>query len=166
MDINELLEPNAKKAVFTFGRFNPPTKGHARLMDVVKNTSSGADHYVFTGRTNDPKKNPLEYKEKITFLRAMFPHMNIMDDPKIRTPWEALEELGKQYDEVVMVVGSDRRQDFESQMRPYLKDFGIEKFSIVSSGERDADSSDVAGVSASKARAFARAGDLDRKSVV
>ena len=68
MDINELLEPNAKKAVFTFGRFNPPTKGHARLMDVVKNASSGADHYVFTGRTNDPKKNPLQYKDKITFL--------------------------------------------------------------------------------------------------
>ena len=46
MNINELLEPNAKKAVFTFGRFNPPTKGHARLMDVVKNAASGADHYV------------------------------------------------------------------------------------------------------------------------
>ena len=121
MNINELLEPNAKKAVFTFGRFNPPTKGHARLMDVVKNSSAGADHYVFTGKTNDPKKNPLQYKDKITFLRAMFPHMNIMDDPAIRTPWEALEELGKQYDEVVMVVGSDRKQDFETQMTPYLK---------------------------------------------
>ena len=160
MNINELLEPNAKKAVFTFGRFNPPTKGHARLMDVVKNAASGADHYVFTGRTNDPKKNPLEYKDKITFLRAMFPHMNIMDDPKIRTPWEALEELGKQYDEVVMVVGSDRKDDFETQMRPYLKDFGIDKFSIVSSGERDADATDVSGVSASKARALAKAGDF------
>ena len=160
MNINELLEPNAKKAVFTFGRFNPPTVGHARLMDVVKNAASGADHYVFTGRTNDPKKNPLEYKDKITFLRAMFPHMNIMDNPAIRTPWEALEELGKQYDEVVMVVGSDRKDDFEQQMRPYLKDFGIEKFSIVSSGERDADSNDVSGMSASKARAFARAGDF------
>jgi phosphopantetheine adenylyltransferase len=161
MDINELLEPNAKKAVFTFGRFNPPTKGHARLMDVVKNASSGADHYVFTGKTNDPKKNPLQYKDKITFLRAMFPHMNIMDDPAIRTPWEALEELGKQYNEVIMVVGSDRKQDFESQMRPYLKDFGIEKFSIVSSGERDADATDVSGVSASKARALAKAGDFN-----
>ena len=160
MNINELLEPNAKKAVFTFGRFNPPTKGHARLMDVVKNAASGADHYVFTGRTNDPKKNPLEYKDKITFLRAMFPHMNIMDNPKIRTPWEALEELGKQYDEVVMVVGSDRKDDFETQMRPYLKDFGIDKFSIVSSGERDADATDVSGVSASKARALAKAGDF------
>ena len=160
MNINELLEPNAKKAVFTFGRFNPPTVGHARLMDVVKNAASGADHYVFTGKTNDPKKNPLQYKDKITFLRAMFPHMNIMDDPAIRTPWEALEELGKQYDEVVMVVGSDRKDDFEQQMRPYLKDFGIEKFSIVSSGERDADSNDVSGMSASKARAFARAGDF------
>ncbi|OUW04058.1 MAG: hypothetical protein CBD16_02765, partial [Betaproteobacteria bacterium TMED156] len=160
MNINELLEPNAKKAVFTFGRFNPPTKGHAHLMDVVKRSSVDADHYVFTGKTNDPKKNPLQYKDKITFLRAMFPHVNIMDDPKIRTPWEALEELGKQYDEVVMVVGSDRKQDFESQMRPYLKDFGIDKFSIVSSGERDADASDVSGVSASKARAFARAGDF------
>ena len=160
MNINELLEPNAKKAVFTFGRFNPPTKGHARLMDVVKNASSGADHYVFTGRTNDPKKNPLQYKDKITFLRAMFPHMNIMDNPQIRTPWEALEELGKQYDEIVMVVGSDRKDDFESQMRPYLKDFGIDKFSIVSSGERDADASDVSGVSASKARALAKAGDF------
>ena len=160
MNINELLEPNAKKAVFTFGRFNPPTRGHARLMDVVKNASSGADHYVFTGRTNDPKKNPLQYKDKITFLRAMFPHMNIMDNPQIRTPWEALEELGKQYDEIVMVVGSDRKDDFESQMRPYLKDFGIDKFSIVSSGERDADASDVSGVSASKARALAKAGDF------
>ena len=160
MIINELLEPNAKKAVFTFGRFNPPTKGHARLMDVVKNASAGADHYVFTGKTNDPKKNPLQYKDKITFLRAMFPHMNIMDDPNIRTPWEALEELGKQYDEVIMVVGSDRKQDFETQMRPYLKDFGIEKFSIVSSGERDADATDVSGVSASKARALAKAGDF------
>ncbi len=160
MNINELLEPNAKKAVFTFGRFNPPTKGHAHLMDVVKRSSVDADHYVFTGKTNDPKKNPLQYKDKITFLRAMFPHVNIMDDPKIRTPWEALEELGKQYDEVVMVVGSDRKQDFESQMRPYLKDFGIDKFSIISSGERDADASDVSGVSASKARAFARAGDF------
>ena len=115
---------------------------------------------MFTGKTNDPKKNPLEYKDKITFLRAMFPHMNIMDNPAIRTPWEALEELGKQYDEVVMVVGSDRKDDFEQQMRPYLKDFGIEKFSIVSSGERDADSNDVSGMSASKARAFARAGDF------
>jgi len=160
MNLNELLEPNAQKAVFTFGRFNPPTKGHARLMDVVKNASSGADHYVFTGKTNDPKKNPLQYKDKITFLRAMFPHMNIMDDPNIRTPWEALEELGKQYNEVIMVVGSDRKQDFETQMRPYLKDFGIEKFSIVSSGERDADATDVSGVSASKARALAKAGDF------
>ena len=160
MILNELLEPNAEKAVFTFGRFNPPTKGHARLMDVVKNAASGADHYVFTGKTNDPKKNPLQYKDKITFLRAMFPHMNIMDDPSIRTPWEALEELGKQYNEVIMVVGSDRKQDFESQMRPYLKDFGIEKFSIVSSGERDADATDVSGVSASKARALAKAGDF------
>jgi len=161
MNINELLEPNAKKAVFTFGRFNPPTKGHARLMDVVKNAASGADHYVFTGKTNDPKKNPLEYKDKITFLRAMFPHMNIMDDPKIRTPWEALEELGKQYDEVTMVVGSDRQPEFEKQMRPYIKDFGIQKFNVISSGERDADATDVAGISASKARAFARAGDYD-----
>lgn len=160
MILKELLEPNAQKAVFTFGRFNPPTKGHARLMDVVKNAASGADHYVFTGKTNDPKKNPLEYKDKITFLRAMFPHMNIMDDPKIRTPWEALEELGKQYKEVTMVVGSDRQPEFEKQMRPYIKDFGIEKFNIVSSGERDADATDVSGVSASKARAFARAGDF------
>ena len=160
MILKELLEPNAQKAVFTFGRFNPPTKGHARLMDVVKNAASGADHYVFTGKTNDPKKNPLEYKDKITFLRAMFPHMNIMDDPTIRTPWEALEELGKQYKEVTMVVGSDRQPEFEKQMRPYIKDFGIEKFNIVSSGERDADATDVSGVSASKARAFARAGDF------
>ena len=59
-----------------------------------------------------------------------------------------------------MVVGSDRKQDFEQQMRPYLKDFGIEKFSIVSSGERDADATDVSGVSASKARALAKAGDF------
>ena len=67
MNLNELLEPNAQKAVFTFGRFNPPTKGHARLMDVVKNASSGADHYVFTGKTNDQKKIHYNTKTRLHF---------------------------------------------------------------------------------------------------
>ena len=58
MNINELLEPKRKKGSVYICRSQSSTKGHARLMDVVKNAASGADHYVFTGRTNDPKKNP------------------------------------------------------------------------------------------------------------
>jgi len=160
MHLNELIQPHAPKASFTFGRFNPPTKGHAHLLDMVKRSAGNGDHFVFTGRTNDPKRNPLQYQDKITLMRAMFPTINIVDDPKIMNPWQALEELGKHYNDVTLVVGSDRKQDFQSQMQPYMKDFGIEKFQVISSGERDADATDVQGVSATKARAFARAGDF------
>ena len=160
MKLNELIQPKSTKAVFTFGRFNPPTKGHAHLLNMVKNGAKGADHYVYTGRTQDPKRNPLSYEDKITMMRAMYPTINIVDDPNVKNPWQALEELGKHYKEVTLVVGSDRKQDFESQMRPYMKEFGIDKFTVVSSGERDADATDVQGVSATKARAFARAGDF------
>tara|TARA_B100000579_G_scaffold69481_1_gene52517 strand:+ start:18671 stop:21895 length:3225 start_codon:yes stop_codon:yes gene_type:complete len=160
MKLNELIQPKSTKAVFTFGRFNPPTKGHAHLLNMVKNGANGADHYVYTGRTQDPKRNPLNYEDKITLMRAMYPTVNIVDDPNVKNPWQALEELGKHYREVTLVVGSDRKQDFESQMKPYMKEFGIDKFTVVSSGERDADATDVQGVSATKARAFARAGDF------
>ena len=160
MKLDELVQPKNSKAVFTFGRFNPPTKGHAHLLNVVKNGAKDADHYVYTGRTQDPKRNPLSYQDKITLMRAMYPTVNIVDDPNVKNPWQALEELGKHYKEITLVVGSDRKQDFESQMRPYMKEFGIEKFTVISSGERDADATDVQGVSATKARAFARAGDF------
>ena len=161
MKLNELIQPKSTKAVFTFGRFNPPTKGHAHLLNMVKNGANGADHYVYTGRTQDPKRNPLNYEDKVTLMRAMYPTVNIVDDPNVKNPWQALEELGKHYSEITLVVGSDRKQDFETQMKPYMKDFGIEKFTVVSSGERDADATDVQGVSATKARAFARAGDFN-----
>ena len=160
MKLNELIQPKGTKASFTFGRFNPPTKGHSHLLNVVKKAAGTGDHYVFTGRTNDKNRNPLRYEDKITLMRAMFPTINIVDDPNVKNPWQALEELGKHYDDVTLVVGSDRQQDFQSQMRPYMKEFGIKNFQVISSGERDADSTDVQGISATKARAFARVGDF------
>ena len=66
MHLNELIQPNAPKASFTFGRFNPPTKVHAHLLDLVKKSAGNGDHFVFTGRTNEPKRNPLQYQDKIT----------------------------------------------------------------------------------------------------
>jgi len=162
---------NPKEIVFAFGRFNPPTNGHEKLMDKVASVSKGGAYRIYPSQSTDPKKNPLKFDEKVKFMRKMFPKhaRSIIADKKIKT---AIEVVTKLYDEgytkVTMVVGSDRVTEFETLLNKYngvkarhgyfnFKD-GVQ---IVSAGERDPDSDDVSGMSASKLRAAASANDFE-----
>jgi len=162
---------NPKEIVFAFGRFNPPTNGHEKLMDKVSSVSKGGAYRIYPSQSTDPKKNPLKFDEKVKFMRKMFPKhaRSIIADKKIKT---AIEVVTKLYDEgytkVTMVVGSDRVTEFETLLNKYngvkarhgyfnFKD-GVQ---IVSAGERDPDSDDVSGMSASKLRAAASANDFE-----
>lgn len=163
-------EAKKKSVVFTFGRFNPPTTGHEKLLNKVASIAIGSDYRVYASQSNDPKKNPLEYSEKVKVMRKMFPKhgRNIILDKKIKTVFDIATSLYDQgFTQLTMVVGSDRVSQFRKLLNQYnavdgkhgYYDFsdGIE---IVSAGERDPDADDVSGMSASKMRAAAAEGDF------
>jgi len=161
-----LTEAKDKGAVFTFGRFNPPTTGHAKLVAKLKKESRGDDVLLFTSHSNDKVKNPLSHKDKIKYLRNFFG--KIVADVNARTVFEIATELHKKkYKRISMVVGSDRIREFETLLNKYngvKARHGFYKFdeiNIISAGERDPDADDVSGMSASKLRGYAEAGDFD-----
>ena len=160
-----------KKVVFTFGRFNPITVGHGKLIEKVIKLADGSDHRIYASHTEDNSKNPLPYERKVSYLRKLFPQANITTDPKAVTVYAICRILSDQgYKDVTLVVGGDRISDFE-KVRSYIrretdKDFDptkhylFEKFNIVSAGERTGKDT-IAAASGTKMREYARANDFD-----
>ena len=152
-----------KKIVITIGRFNPPTIGHEKLIDKVKSLSKKekADYRIYPTKSQDKKKNPLSFERKIEAMKDMFPKTNINSDIKLTGIFKVLDSLDKKYDEVILVVGSDRVKDMESTVSKYIEHYEFE-FSVVSAGHRDPDAQDVSGMSASKMRQAVK--DDDKES--
>jgi hypothetical protein len=160
----EYLKESSGHVTFTFGRFNPPTIGHEKLIEKVHEVSKGT-YRIYASQSHDKAKNPLSYVEKIKFLRKMFPRhaRSIISDTKIKTAFDALDSLYSQgYRQVTFVVGSDRVQEFNTTLNKYngeKRATGFYNFEggvqVISAGERDPDSEDVSGMSASKMRAAA-----------
>ena len=100
---NEVKE---KEVFFTFGRFNPPTTGHQKLMDKIAKVAKGKDYKIYASNSVDPKKNPLSYKDKIRFMRKMFPKhaRSIMMSPKIKTAINILNHSKMDYQKDTQVV--------------------------------------------------------------
>jgi len=166
-----LKEAASEQVVITFGRFNPPTNGHEKLLDKVAGIAAkGATYRVYASQSSDPKKNPLQFKDKVKFMRKMFPKhaRSIILDKNVRNFFDALViAYNDGYKKCTIVVGSDRVKEFDKALNKYngvkarhgFYDFegGI---NLVSAGERDPDSEDVSGMSASKLRAAAKDNDL------
>ena len=139
-----------------FGRFNPPTVGHEKLLKSTKQVSAGGDVKIYPSRSQDPKKNPLDPDMKASFMKKMFPDFkdNIVNDPDMKTIFDVLvraEEDG--YNSVTIVVGSDRQAEFENLATKYNGElYNFENIRVVSAGVRDADAEGVEGMSASKMR--------------
>lgn len=152
--------------VFTFGRFNPPTTGHLLLATRVKEEARrrDAEHTIFGSSTTDKKKNPLSSTDKFRYMKKLLRGFNIIVNKKHNTPFVVLKQLSDAgYDEVTMVVGSDRVNEFKRSVGRYVgpkKEFKFSKFEVISAGERDPDAEGVAGMSASKMRAAAAEGNL------
>ena len=147
----------------TFGRFNPPTIGHEKLLDRVSSVAEG-DYRIYPSRSVDPKKNPLEPKEKIKFMQEMYPaHKDaIVNDAEKGNIFNVLAALNEEgYSSVTMVVGSDRVAEFSNLLNKYNGTaYNFEELKVESAGERDPDAEGVEGMSASKMRAFAAEGNL------
>jgi hypothetical protein len=167
-----IKETHGSTAVFTFGRFNPPTIGHEKLIKVVENaaTKERGDYFIFMSHSQDAKKNPLSYDQKMMFMKLMFPkHRSAMIKTKARTVMEVavqLHDMGH-YSKLVMVVGSDRVKEFNKILNQYNGEknrhgfYDFKQIEVISAGERDPDADGAEGMSASKMRAAVAAGDYD-----
>ena len=166
----ELVEQK-DNVVFTFGRFNPPTTGHEKLIQKVKSVAGSQPFRIYPSFSQNQKKDPLPHALKIAYMRKMFSRFakNIVADKNSRT---AIDIAVKLYDEgfknLTMVVGSDRVKEFQRLLSTYNgvggKRHGYYKFdsiNVVSAGERDPDAEGVEGMSASKMRMAASDGDFD-----
>lgn len=148
-----------------FGRFNPPTVGHEKLLKAAKKASAGGDLKIYPSRTQDPKKNPLDPDMKISFMKKMFPDFkeNIINDDEMKTIFNVLiaaAEAG--YANVNIVVGSDRQAEFENLAQKYNGDlYNFDLIRVISAGVRDADAEGVEGMSASKMRKAVIENDFD-----
>lgn len=150
-----------EKTVFTFGRLNPPTVGHEKLVDKVKQVAKrlNAEPHVFLSHSQNSKKDPLNYNQKFKYAKQAFG--NIVTKSNARTVIQIMQELEKMnHKDVVMIVGSDRVQEFRALLNKYNgKDYNFNSIKVVSAGERDPDAEGVSGMSASKMRAAVSAGD-------
>lgn len=145
-----------KSIIFTFGRFQPPTKGHQKLIEQVKILSKNSDHLIFISHTHNKITDPLTWDYKLKLLREIFPNTEFCDDENIKTPFQALEYLGLGlgYNNITMVVGNDRLKEFKKGMTPYLKNWNISSFRIISSGTRESKSRKISGLSGTKLRNY------------
>ena len=160
------LQEAPKTVAFTFGRFNPPTIGHEKLCDAVRRANP-SDYKIYASQSQNPKKDPLQYAKKIAYMRQSFPkHKRNIVVSKARNVFEILVELNN-YENLIMVVGSDRVKEFDMLIKKYngvASRHGFYEFKnveVLSAGERDPDAEGVTGMSASKMRAAAANSDFD-----
>jgi len=148
-----------------FGRFNPPTVGHEKLLSAAKKASAGGDLKIYPSRTQDPKKNPLDPDMKISYMKKMFPDYseNIVNDDEMKSIFNVLTTASEQgYTSVNIVVGSDRQAEFENLATKYNGElYTFDEIRVISAGVRDADAEGVEGMSASKMRKAVVDGDFD-----
>ena len=165
--VHEEYLSEAKSVAFTFGRFNPPTTGHEKLIQKVKSVPAN-NYIIYLSRSEDPKKNPLSARQKLDYMKKMFPqHARNIEINTSNMILDIVTKLYKQgYTEINMVVGSDRVREFDTILKKYndVKSrhgyYNFDKINVVSAGERDPDAEGTMGMSASKMRSAAERGDV------
>lgn len=152
---------------FSFMRMNPPTLGHKIVLDKLKAT--GLPYQVYLSRTQDKKKNPLPFDEKYSFITNMFPeHAVNFVSYDLKDAFQVCSNFYKMgVTSVIMVVGEDRADEFQTRLRLYNDVEGkhgyykFDSIEVISAGERDLDSDDVSGISSSKMREYVKQDDFD-----
>ena len=140
----------------TFGRFNPPTVGHEKLLGRVSREATDGDYRIYVSQSEDPQKNPMSPNEKVEWMKKSFPEHkdNIVSNPEMRTIFDVLTALNEEgFSEVKIVVGGDRVSEFNSLAQKYNgQAYEFENILAVSAGDRDPDGDGLEGMSASKMR--------------
>ena len=148
-----------------FGRFNPPTAGHEKLLQAARKAAAGGPLKIYPSRTQDPKKNPLDPDMKISYMKKMFPDFEeeIINDAEMISIFDVLTTAYEDgYKNVNIIVGADRQAEFENLATKYNGDlYDFANIRVISAGVRDADAAGVEGMSASKLRKAVQDDDLD-----
>jgi nicotinamide mononucleotide adenylyltransferase len=153
-----------KKIVLAFGRMNPPTIGHEKLIEECAKVArqNRCDYQIYLSNSNDKKKNPLTPQTKIKFVRKMFPkysdHIHV--DKEVSNPFKLLTKFNVEYDEVIWVAGGEDAANYDRSFHRHMEsespDFYFNSLVVHSSGERSADAEGASGMSATKMREAAR----------
>ena len=148
-----------------FGRFNPPTVGHGKLLAAAKKAAEGQDLKIYPSRSQDAKKNPLDPDMKVSFMKKMFPDFAevIINDDEMKSIFDVLVAANESgYKNVNIIVGSDRQSEFENLATKYNGElYNFDNIRVISAGVRDADAEGVEGMSASKMRKAVVDDDFD-----
>lgn len=163
--LDSVTEEAGKAVVLTYGRMNPPTIGHEKLINKVKQHAKehNADHLIVASHSQDAKKNPLTADQKLHHLHRAFPGTNIQVSNKEHPSFiHQLKKLSGKYDHVHLVVGSDRVPEFEKVAHKYNgKEYNFKSIHVVSAGHRDPDAEGTEGMSASKMREHVKNNDYE-----
>ena len=139
-----------------FGRFNPPTSGHEKLLQAARNAAAGGQLKIYPSRSQDPKKNPLDPDMKISYMKKMFSDFEeeIINDSEMKTIFDVLSTAFEDgYKNVNIIVGADRQAEFENLAQKYNGElYDFDNIRVISAGVRDSDAEGVEGMSASKLR--------------
>ena len=166
MRLRQLFEA-PRTAVVAFGRMNPPTIGHQKLVEKIK--SIPGDHYVFLSQSQKPKTDPLTFTDKLRYAKFFFPNVTV-GHPEVKTIIQAMQKLSELgYERVIYVAGSDRVDSFTKLLNQYNGQadksgnvpYSFKSIQVVSAGERDPDADGAEGMSASKMRQAAADNDLE-----
>ena len=158
------VEKTKGTLTIAFGRFNPPTTGHEKLLDTVASNSDDDDYIIVPSRSQDKKKNPLDADTKVSIMRQMYPKHSekIVNDPANRTIFDVLKKAHNDgYTNVRIIGGGDRVREFEKLSNDYNgKLYSFDNVEVLSAGDRDPDAEGTEGMSASKQRKAAAEGDF------
>ena len=101
-----------KSVVFTYGRFNPPHKGHRLMIEQVIETARRTNKtpLVVVSHSYGNAKNPLPVENKVRILRRWFPGVTILTSAKDRSIAKIAKNFNKNS---IMVVGANRENSFK-----------------------------------------------------
>lgn len=159
-----VYEQKDRHVVFAFGRMNPPTVGHEKLVDAIKAHAEkvGGEAHIYLSKSHDKKKNPLDYETKHAFAKKAFGSVVKHTPEGSSNVFGILKHLHHQgYTHATLIAGNDRVEDYKRIANSYNgpgKEFNFKKIEVKSAGARDPDAEGVEGMSASKMRSLASAG--------
>ena len=169
---NYLVEEE-KTLYFVWGRMNPPTAGHEKLLDFLKGKAGNNPFRIYLTQSEDNKKNPIPFTQKVKFARKGFPQYarQIMMDKKLKTIFDAMTSFYNEgFKRVVIIAGSDRVREYEVTLNKYNGKkarhgfYNFERITVMNAGKRDPESKGVEGVSGTKLRGYAESGDFTKFS--
>lgn len=156
-DCKLILESQDNVAVLAFGRMNPPSMGHYKMMEkMVKEAKKyKATAFLYLSHTQDKKKNPLDYDTKIDLVKKYAPKgLKVCKSP-VKTFIDACKEVANMgAKKIVFVCGEDRTAEYDRLLNKYKDEIGVDEVEIVTLDRGD-------GISGTKLRELILKGDYD-----